>query len=419
VNCGISPAMASKRSFASSACRSSYQKWSPLGLTKTFNYNGTDNVVVEIRYRGATGGFNCFRCATIERGYTTGSGAYTSTQASSTGSMAAAKMQFKTQDIQLVLSGSPNPGGTVTLDMFAPTDANLPYQLGSSLGTGPIPSGSRQLDLCFGSPTWSYRLAQQIVRLMETGGEGIYHATSEGYATWFDLASEFLERMKAPHCLVPCTTADYPTAATRPMNSILENRRLKNAGINLMQDWPAWIKGGYADWVIPQLYRYDLAAYRRALDQLHPDSLSLSSMQRVYPGRRVRPELQEIKVPPVVPEQPVMPGRRGQQAVPDPQEPRALPVMPGRRGQQVLPGQRVHKVHQVQPVSPDRRGQPVPQAQPVLTDRQDLPEAQELQEQTDRQDQPGQPEKTGHPAQQAQPVSVVQQVKICLTKQII
>ena len=124
-----------------------YQAWAPLGLTKTFNYNGVDNVVVEIRYQGATGGFSCYRCGTIERGYTTGSGAYTATTASSTGSMAALKMQFKTQDIQLVLSGSPNPGGTVTLDMFAPTDANLPYQLGSSLGTGPIPIGNRQLDL--------------------------------------------------------------------------------------------------------------------------------------------------------------------------------------------------------------------------------------------------------------------------------
>jgi hypothetical protein len=124
-----------------------YQKWAPLGLTKTFQYNGTDNVVVEIRYKGATGGFSCYRSSTIERGYTTGSSAYTATTASSTGGMAALKMQFKTPDTQLTLSGSPNPGGKITLDLLAPADPSLPYQLGSSLGKGPIAIGSRQLEL--------------------------------------------------------------------------------------------------------------------------------------------------------------------------------------------------------------------------------------------------------------------------------
>lgn len=89
----------------------------------------------------------------------------------------------------------------------------------------------------FGSPTWAYRLALQIEKLIEAGGQGIYHATSEGYGTWYQLASEFLDRMAVPHCVVPCTTLQYPTPATRPMNSILENRRLKASGINLMQDW--------------------------------------------------------------------------------------------------------------------------------------------------------------------------------------
>ena len=89
----------------------------------------------------------------------------------------------------------------------------------------------------FGSPTWSFRLALQIEKLIEAGGQGTYHATSEGYCTWYKLATHFLDKMGVPHSFVPCTTEEYPTPATRPINSILENQRLKGVGANIMGHW--------------------------------------------------------------------------------------------------------------------------------------------------------------------------------------
>jgi len=89
----------------------------------------------------------------------------------------------------------------------------------------------------FGSPTWSWTLARQIAAVIEAKGLGVFHATSEGYCSWFDLASRFLELMDVPHRIAPCTTAEYPTPARRPVNSILENRALKAAGINCFQNW--------------------------------------------------------------------------------------------------------------------------------------------------------------------------------------
>lgn len=89
----------------------------------------------------------------------------------------------------------------------------------------------------FGTPTWSYSLALQIERLILANREGTYHVTAEGYCTWYELAVYFLNKMGVSHTVVPCTSEEYPTTATRPKNSILENRKLKEKGINIMNHW--------------------------------------------------------------------------------------------------------------------------------------------------------------------------------------
>jgi dTDP-4-dehydrorhamnose reductase len=89
----------------------------------------------------------------------------------------------------------------------------------------------------FGSPTWTYRLALQIERLIETNFRGIFHASADGYCTWYELAVYFLKKMELPYNIAPCTTEEYPTPAARPMNSILENRNLKEKGIDIMTNW--------------------------------------------------------------------------------------------------------------------------------------------------------------------------------------
>jgi len=47
----------------------------------------------------------------------------------------------------LLGSGTPKPGGTVSFSLGDGNDVGLPYQLGSSLGIGPIPIGERELGL--------------------------------------------------------------------------------------------------------------------------------------------------------------------------------------------------------------------------------------------------------------------------------
>jgi len=89
----------------------------------------------------------------------------------------------------------------------------------------------------FGSPTWAYRLAQQIKLLLDNGKEGVYHATSEGYCSRYEWVKYVLERMEINIPVLPCTSDEYPTPAKRPANSILENRQLKTEGLNIMPTW--------------------------------------------------------------------------------------------------------------------------------------------------------------------------------------
>ncbi len=89
----------------------------------------------------------------------------------------------------------------------------------------------------YGSPTWSWRLAHQLARLIEVRAGGIYHATAAGYCTWYEFARAFLECLDLDYPLEPCSSAEFPTPAVRPANSILANRRLQALGLDLMPPW--------------------------------------------------------------------------------------------------------------------------------------------------------------------------------------
>lgn len=89
----------------------------------------------------------------------------------------------------------------------------------------------------FGSLTWSYTLAKQIERLLESKLTGIVHTTADGYSSWYEAARYFLDRMGVAYTMVPCTTSEYPTPAHRPANSILANQILDDAGISTFNSW--------------------------------------------------------------------------------------------------------------------------------------------------------------------------------------
>jgi dTDP-4-dehydrorhamnose reductase len=95
----------------------------------------------------------------------------------------------------------------------------------------------KAVDDQYGSPTWTYRVALQIKELLRHDAKGTFHASAEGYCTWFDYAKTVFKKLKRKVTVEPCSLADYPHAAERPVNCILENRLLKKQGLNIMREW--------------------------------------------------------------------------------------------------------------------------------------------------------------------------------------
>jgi len=118
-----------------------------------------------------------------------------------------------------------------------------------------------------GAPTWSREVAAATARILaQTLSEGdwaagfsqavgIYHMTASGQTSWYDFATVILEA--APQIppetpwfstvtrgkpfvakrIVPISTAEYPTPASRPGYSVLSNSRLAKKFGFALPDW--------------------------------------------------------------------------------------------------------------------------------------------------------------------------------------
>lgn len=94
-----------------------------------------------------------------------------------------------------------------------------------------------------GQPTWTVDLADRLVRLGRSALQGvapagIYHGTSSGETTWFDLTREIFGLLGADTGRVRPTTSDaYLRPAPRPSYSVLGHDRWAAAGIQPIRDW--------------------------------------------------------------------------------------------------------------------------------------------------------------------------------------
>ena len=91
----------------------------------------------------------------------------------------------------------------------------------------------------FGCPTFADDLAAGIIDAAARFEPGLYHLAGSGHTTWYNFARTIFEGREAPQ-IEPITTAEYPTPARRPANSVLD---CKKAHSSLGVELPHWTDG--------------------------------------------------------------------------------------------------------------------------------------------------------------------------------
>lgn len=88
-----------------------------------------------------------------------------------------------------------------------------------------------------GSPTYTKDLAKILVDMSLTEKYGIYHATNEGYCSWYEFATKIFELTGKNIIVKKITTEEYPQKANRPKNSCLSKESLLKNGFELLPNW--------------------------------------------------------------------------------------------------------------------------------------------------------------------------------------
>jgi dTDP-4-dehydrorhamnose reductase len=90
-----------------------------------------------------------------------------------------------------------------------------------------------------GSPTYTPDVAKLLVEMVKTDKYGVYHATNEGYCSWYEFACEIFKQAGVDVNVNPIKTEDYPTRAKRPKNSRLYKTK---SNFELLPNWQSSLK---------------------------------------------------------------------------------------------------------------------------------------------------------------------------------
>ena len=88
-----------------------------------------------------------------------------------------------------------------------------------------------------GSPTYTKDLSVLVCDMIQTDKYGIYHASNEGFVSWYDFAKKIFELTGKTTKVLPVSTEEYNAKAHRPKNSRLDKSKLVEMGFNPLPTW--------------------------------------------------------------------------------------------------------------------------------------------------------------------------------------
>jgi dTDP-4-dehydrorhamnose reductase len=91
-------------------------------------------------------------------------------------------------------------------------------------------------------PTYTKDIVNSTILAVEKGLRGVYHLTNSGYASRYEVAHYFLERLGMDNLVLPVSSDYFPSPAKRPFFSAMSNRKLSNDLNVVMPDWKVGIE---------------------------------------------------------------------------------------------------------------------------------------------------------------------------------
>lgn len=89
-----------------------------------------------------------------------------------------------------------------------------------------------------GSPTYTRDLSVLLADMIVTDKYGTYHASNEGYCSWYDFACEIFAQSEMAQMEVAPVASDYFTyKIERPKNSRLDKSKLEENGFSRLPTW--------------------------------------------------------------------------------------------------------------------------------------------------------------------------------------
>ncbi len=93
-----------------------------------------------------------------------------------------------------------------------------------------------------GSPTWTEDLSKATLELIKQKVTGTYHLTNSGCCSWYEFACKIVEEAGLRVELLPCSSAEFPRAASRPLYSALSVEKAKEKIKSSLPHWEIALK---------------------------------------------------------------------------------------------------------------------------------------------------------------------------------